>query len=237
MLSATLNQGGQPVAFHSRTFTPTEFRYSTVEKEVVAIIDAVRKWSQFLYGKRFTLLTAQQAVFYMFNPIKIGKIENNKIQLWRSELGNFNYEIKHRPGAQNLAADALSRLCSMPPHPLNLHDIHNRLGHPGVTRLLHFILSKNLPFSVDDVKRICANCRVCAELKPQFFDKSTENLIKSMRPWERISIDFKGSMQSKKPYVLFVVDEFSRFSFAFPCNDMKTETVIKCLSTLFCLFG
>ena len=46
-----------------------------------------------------------------------------------------------------------------------------------------------------------------------------------MRPWERISIDFKGPRQSKRPYVLFVVDEFSRFSFAFPCN-MKTETVI-----------
>ena len=236
-LSSTLNQGGQPVAFHSRTFTPTEFRYSTVEKEAVAIIDAVRKWSHFLYGKRFTLLTDQQAVSYMFNPTKIGKIKNNKIQLWRSELGNFNYEIKHRPGAQNLAADALSRLCSMSPHPLNLRDIHNRLGHPGVTRLSHFIRSKNLPFSVEDVKRICANCRVCAELEPRFFGKPTENLIKSMRPWERISIDFKGPMQSKRPYVLFVVDEFSRFPFAFPCNDMETETVIKCLSTLFCLFG
>ena len=58
-----------------------------------------------------------------------------------------------------------------------------------------------------------------------------------MRPWERISIDFKGPMQSKRPYVLFVVNEFSRFPFAFPCNDMKTETVIKCLSTLFRLFG
>ena len=173
----------------------------------------------------------------MFNPTKLGKIKNNKIQLWCSELGNFNYEIKHRPGAQNLAADALSRLCSMSPHPLNLRDIHNRLGHSGVTRLSHFIRSKNLPFSVEDVKRICANCRVCAELKPRFFGKPTENLIKSMRPWGRISIDFKGPMQSKRPYVLFVVDEFSRFPFAFPCNDMKTETVIKCLSTLFCLFG
>ena len=58
-----------------------------------------------------------------------------------------------------------------------------------------------------------------------------------MRLWERISIDFKGPMQSKRPYVLFVVDKLSRFLFAFPCNDMKTETVNKCLSTLFCLFG
>ena len=113
------------MAFHSRTFTPTEFRYLTVEKEVVAIIIAVRNWSHFLYGKRFTLFTDQQAVSYMFNPAKMGKIKNNKIQLWRSKLGNFDYEIKHRPAAQNSAADAFSRLCSISPHPLNLRDIHN----------------------------------------------------------------------------------------------------------------
>ena len=29
----------------------------------------------------------------MFNPSKMGKTKNNKIQLWRSELGNFQYEI------------------------------------------------------------------------------------------------------------------------------------------------
>ena len=42
-LAATLNQGGQPVAFHSRTFSHCETRYSTVEKEAAAIVDAVRK--------------------------------------------------------------------------------------------------------------------------------------------------------------------------------------------------
>ena len=50
-------------------------------------------------------------------------------------------------------------------------------------------------------------------------------------------LNFKGPLQSKRSCVLFVVDEFSRFPFAFPCNDMKTETVIKCMSILFCLFG
>ena len=104
----------------------------------------------------------------------------------------------------------------MSSHPLNLRDIRNQLGHPGVTRLSHFIRSKNLPFSVEDVKRICANCRVCAELKPQFHAKPTGTLIKLMRPWEGISIDFKDPLQSKRPYVLFVVDEFSQFPFAFP---------------------
>ena len=58
-----------------------------------------------------------------------------------------------------------------------------------------------------------------------------------MRSWERNSIDFKGFRQSKRSFVLFVVDKFNQFLFAFSYNKMKTKTVIKCVSTLFCLFG
>ena len=34
-----------------------------------------------------------------------------------------------------------------------------------------------------------------------------------------------------------IVDEYSRFPFVFPCSDISTSTVIKCLTTLFSLFG
>lgn len=38
-------------------------------------------------------------------------------------------------------------------------------------------------------------------------------------------------------YILTVVDEYSRFPFAFPCPDMNADTVIKCLESLFSLCG
>ena len=237
-LAATLNQGGQPVAFHSRTFSKSESRYSTVEKEATAIMDAVRKWNHLLYGKQFTLVTDQRAVSFMFDPIRIGKIKNTKIQTWRAELGNFDYKIKHRPGCQNVAPDALSRICRMNYKGLDLVGIHEQLGHPGISRLSHFIRMKNLPYSMEEVKKICLNCRVCAELKPRYYNNNLhEPLIRSSRPWERISIDFKGPVEGKNSYVLFVVDEFSRYPFAFPCKNMSSSTVIQCLSQLFCLFG
>ena len=47
-LSATLNQARRPVAFMSRTLQGSELHYSVVEKEATTIIDAVRKWSDFL---------------------------------------------------------------------------------------------------------------------------------------------------------------------------------------------
>ena len=47
-LSETLNQGGRPVAFMSRTLQGSEMHYPPVEKEATAIIEAVRKWEHLL---------------------------------------------------------------------------------------------------------------------------------------------------------------------------------------------
>ena len=182
-LAASLNQGGVPVAFHSRTFSPSEARYSTVEKEATAIMDAVRKWSHYLHGRQFLLVTDQRAVSFMFNPNRVGKIKNTKIQLWRAELGNFDYKITHKPGKSNVVANTLPRVCNVTFNGLDLNQIHQQLGHPGVTRLNHFVKSKNLPFSVDDVKAVCSKCRACAEIKPRFYNKYSDQLIKAMRPW------------------------------------------------------
>ena len=67
-LAATLNQGGKPIAFHSLTFSNSKSRYSIVEKEATAIINAVRKWSHLLHGRKFTLVTDQKAVSFMLHP-------------------------------------------------------------------------------------------------------------------------------------------------------------------------
>ena len=52
-------------------------------------------------------------------------------------------------------------------------------------------------------------------------------------------MDFKGPLplSSRNRYLLVLIDEFSRFPFAFPCKDVSTRTVISCLTTLFSLFG
>ena len=56
---------------------------------------------------------------------------------------------------------------------------------------------------------------------------------------ERLSIDFKGPLpfSSKNKYLLTVVDEYSRFPFAFACSNIESQTVINCLQQIFYLFG
>ncbi|XP_018022352.2 uncharacterized protein LOC108678443, partial [Hyalella azteca] len=179
----------------------------------------------------------------MLDNRKRTKIKNNKIQQWRLELASFSYTIRYRPGKENVAPDTMSRASccavSFSTSKSTLNDIHDGLCHPGVARLLHFVRSKNLPFSTEDVKRVCSTCKVCAILKPRFYRPPDETLIRATQPMERLSMDFKGPLPSatRNTYMLTVVDEFSRFPFAFPCPDMSAGTVIKCLESLFALFG
>lgn len=239
-VSAVLNQGGRPVAFMSRTLQGSELHYHIVEKEATAIIEAVRKWSHFLARRHFNLVTDQRSVAFMFDTRKRTKIKNNKIQEWRMELAAFSYTIRYRPGKENVVPDTLTRaFCCSAFASSTLTDLHKGLCHPGVTRLLHFVRTKNLPFSTEDVKRTCASCRICADLKPRFYNPAEGRLIKATQPMERLSIDFKGPLPtaSRNPYMLTVIDEYSRFPFAFPCPNMNTSTVIRCLEQIFSLCG
>ena len=69
---------------------------------------------------RSPLITDQRSLAFMFDQRNRGKIKNSKIQAWRAELGMFSYEVKHRSGKENAAADALSRVCSVAGRPSSL---------------------------------------------------------------------------------------------------------------------
>lgn len=237
-IAATLSQGGRPVAFFSRTLTQTEQRHSSVEKEAYAIVEALRCWRHFLIGKHFQLITDQKSVAFMFDVKHRSKVKNEKIARWRVELSCYCFEILYRPGSENVVADAFSRVCGVVSLD-KLQLLHDGLCHPGVTRMIHFVRSKNLPFSVEDVRKVTSGCSVCAEVKPRFCRKKEGHLIKSTAPFERLNIDFKGPLpsSSNNRYLLVIVDEYSRFPFAFPCSDLSATTVVRCLSELFTVFG
>ncbi|XP_042228552.1 uncharacterized protein LOC121870679 [Homarus americanus] len=153
------------------------------------------------YSQWILHFSDKRSVSFMFHSKKLGNIKNDKIQRWRVERACFDYDIVYQPGTENSTADALSRaFCSATNHK-TLSDLHQQLCRPGVTRMAHFIHIRNLPYSVDVVK--------------------------------------KGPLPStsRNRYLLTVVDEHSRFPFAFACKDMTAATVIKCLRQLFAIFG
>ncbi|XP_031333869.1 uncharacterized protein LOC116163879 [Photinus pyralis] len=236
-IAATLTQKGRPVAFFSRTLSNPECRHSSIEKEACAIVESLKKWRHFLIGKHFLLITDQKSVTYMLNQNHNSKIKNEKIMRWRLELSCYKYDIIYRPGSENTTADALSRVCAYM-NTDKLKQLHNALCHPGVSRMFHWIRSKNLPYTANDVKEMIALCPTCAEINPRFL-KAKGQLIKATSPFEHLNIDFKGPLpsNSSNKYILSIIDEYSRFPFAYPCKDMTSSTVIKCLKDLFLTFG
>ena len=105
----------------------------------------------------------------------------------------------------------------------SLKGLHESLGHPGITRLWHFVRSKYLPFPLEEVRQTCLNCHTsCSLLKPRFYRPKQEHLVKATSVWERVSVDFKGPIVTSprgNRFLFVVADEYSRFPFAFACKD------------------
>ena len=168
------------MAFFSRTLNQSELNHSAIEKEAYAIVESIRKWRHYLQGRRFKLITDQRSVSFMFDTKHPAKVKNEKIQRWRIELSEYMYDIVYRPGAENLCADAFSRNICASINTNSLNELHTRLCHPGVTRMIHYVRMKNLPYSIEDIRSVTSSCITCQKLKPQFHKGSKCKAISTL---------------------------------------------------------
>jgi len=127
-----------PVVLFSRMLNKRELHYSSVEKEALAITEAVRKWAHFLTGRHFTIVTDQRSVSFMYSGENCGKIKNDKVLRWRMELNEFDFDIVYRSGKLNSAPDAFSRVYCASMHGTALHNISmpccvTRVSHVCIT--------------------------------------------------------------------------------------------------------
>lgn len=101
----------RPIAFASKTLDKHQQNYSQIEKEGLAIIFGVKRFHQFLYGRKFLLLTDHKPLLSIFNPNKqLPTMAAHRIQRWAITLMAYNFEIKYRKTTDHANADALSRL-------------------------------------------------------------------------------------------------------------------------------
>lgn len=101
----------RPIAFISRCLSAAERKYSQLEKEALAIIFAVRKFHQYIFGREFTISTDHMPLITLFNPRKgIPEMTAHRIQRWALILSSYNYHISYIKGKENVVADGLSRL-------------------------------------------------------------------------------------------------------------------------------
>lgn len=105
-IGAVLEQDGKPITFISRTLNQSEEHYATNEKEMLAIIWALKSLRNYLYGaSAVKIFTDHQPLTYALS----NKNTNSKLKRWKAILEEYNYEMKYKPGSTNIVADALSR--------------------------------------------------------------------------------------------------------------------------------
>ena len=107
-LGAALLQNGQPVAFASRTLSPTEQRYAQIEKECLAIIFGCEKFSQYITRRaKVSVESDHKPLQSIFRKSLLEA--PCRLQRMMLRLQRYNLDVKYKPGPQMYIADHLSR--------------------------------------------------------------------------------------------------------------------------------
>ncbi len=112
VISHILPDGSEkPISFASRTLTPSEKNYSQLEKEALSLIFGVKKFHQYLYGRKFTLITDHKPLTAIFGAKKgIPTLAAARLRMGTLALGVQLYEIQYKLTESHSNADGLSRL-------------------------------------------------------------------------------------------------------------------------------
>lgn len=97
----------RPVAFMSRKMIPAELNYEIHDKELLAVVSAIKLWRHYLEGldKPFTILSDHQALEYF----STAKTLTRRQARWSEIVNHHKYKIKYRSGDKAGKPDALSR--------------------------------------------------------------------------------------------------------------------------------
>lgn len=93
------------IAYLSRSLTHQERKYSTTERECLAVIWSIEKLRPYIEGGRFTVVTDHYSLLWLNNL----KDNTGRLGRWCLRLQQYDFEIIHRKGKEHLVPDALSR--------------------------------------------------------------------------------------------------------------------------------
>jgi hypothetical protein len=104
-VGAVLMQCGHPLAFMSKLLSPRLQGLSTYEKEYLAMLMVVDQWRCYLQHAEFHIITYHKSLIQLTEQ----RLHTPRQQKVFTRLLGLQYRIIYRKGADNGAADALSR--------------------------------------------------------------------------------------------------------------------------------
>ncbi|GJS59988.1 reverse transcriptase domain-containing protein [Tanacetum coccineum] len=106
VLGQRIEKHFRPIHYASKTMTKAETNYTTTEKEMLAVVYAFEKFRSYLIMNKSVVYTDHSALKYLFNK----KDAKARLLRWVLLLQDFDFKVIDTKGAENYAADHLSRL-------------------------------------------------------------------------------------------------------------------------------
>ncbi|GKA71090.1 reverse transcriptase domain-containing protein, partial [Tanacetum coccineum] len=106
VLGQRIEKHFRPIHYASKTMTEAETNYTTTEKEMLAVVYAFEKFRSYLIMNKSVVYTDHSALKYLFNK----KDAKARLLRWILLLQEFDFSVIDTKGAENYAADHLSRL-------------------------------------------------------------------------------------------------------------------------------
>jgi cleavage and polyadenylation specificity factor subunit 1 len=117
-LHAVVKNKPLPLSFYSRKLSPTEKRYSTYDRELLAIYASIKHFRHSLEGQNFTILTDHRPLTFLFSKNSDSASPRQIRQM--NYIAQFSTDIQHVSGTDNAVADALSRIDEIKFTPLDI---------------------------------------------------------------------------------------------------------------------
>ncbi|GJR33213.1 reverse transcriptase domain-containing protein [Tanacetum coccineum] len=106
VLGQRIEKHFRPIHYASKTMTEAESNYTTTEKEMLAVVYAFEKFWSYLIMNKSIVYTDHSALKYLFAK----KDAKARLLRWVLLLQEFDFKVIDTKGAENYAADHLSRL-------------------------------------------------------------------------------------------------------------------------------
>ena len=103
-IGGVLSQENHLVAFLSEKLNEARMRYSTYDKELYAVVKALRYWRHYLLPQEFVLFSDHEALRFLSSQKKL----NPRHAKWVEYIQAYTFVLKHRAGTENKVADTLS---------------------------------------------------------------------------------------------------------------------------------
>nr|GEV27906.1 hypothetical protein [Tanacetum cinerariifolium] len=123
----------RPIHYTSKTMNQAENNYTTTEKEMLAVVYAFEKFRSYLIMNKSIVYTDHSALKYLFTK----KDAKARLLRWILLLQEFDFKVIDTKGAENYAADHLSRLENPYENVFDLKEINETFPLESLNKIAH----------------------------------------------------------------------------------------------------